>query len=107
MAGCLALNLRLGIEQDAVPLLQRLLGYAGSGLAAEDILRLGDERGGGAPSRKLPALNALYPLLRQLPLALWPDGRVREEALFSFIVVMDELNRLDGGTQRFPAMAGI
>ena len=107
LAGCLALNLRLGIEQDAVPLLQRLLGYASSGIFAEEILRLGEEMGGDSPSRKLPALNALYPLLRQLPLALWPDGRVREEALFSFIVVMDELNRLDGGTQRFPAMAGI
>ncbi|MGY2137284.1 TyeA family type III secretion system gatekeeper subunit [Pseudomonas reactans] len=106
LAGCQALNLRLGIDQDAVHLLQRMLGYAGSGIVADEILRLGQEMGSGSPSRQLAALNALYPLIRQLPLALWPDSRAREEALFRFIVVMDELNRIDGGTKRFPEMAG-
>ncbi|UII72246.1 TyeA family type III secretion system gatekeeper subunit [Pseudomonas sp. HN11] len=106
LADCMAFNLRLGIDQDAVSLLQRLLGYADSGIDAEEILRLGNEMGSGSPSRQLAALNALYPLIRQLPLALWADNRAREETLFSFVVVMDELNRIDGGTQRFPELAG-
>lgn len=63
--------------------------------------------GSGSPSRQLAALNALYPLIRQLPLALWSDSRVREETLFRFVAVMDELNRIDGGTQRFPELAGV
>ncbi|MCR4538184.1 SepL/TyeA/HrpJ family type III secretion system gatekeeper [Pseudomonas sp. 18.1.10] len=106
LAGCLALKLRLGIEQEAVTLLQRLLGYANSGIAAEEILLLGQEMGGSLRPRRLVALNALFPLFRELPMALWPDSRVREETLFTFIALMDELNRSDGGTQRFPNMAG-
>lgn len=106
LAGCLALKLRLGIDQDAVPLLQRLLGYASSGIGGEEVIRLGQEMGSSSRPRRLAALNALFPLVRQLPLSLWADSRVREETLFTFIAVMDELNRIDGGTQRFPEMAG-
>jgi type III secretion protein W len=100
LSGCQALNPRLGIEYDAVTLLQRLLGYAGSGIAAGEILRLGDDLGGGPLDRQLVALNALYPLFQQLPLALWPDSSVRQDTLSSFVAVMDELNRIDGGTKR-------
>ncbi len=100
LAGCVACNQRLRIEDDAVTLLQRLLGYAGSGIAASEILRLGDDLGGGTTTRQLVALNALYPLVQKLPLALWPDSRVREETLISFVAVMDELNCIDGGTKR-------
>ena len=106
LADCLAFNQRLDVDQDAVSLLQRLLGYADSGIAADEILRLGSEMGSGSSSRQLAALNALYPLIRQMPLALWSDDRVREETLFRFVAVMDELNRIDGGTQRFPELPG-
>jgi type III secretion protein W len=51
--------------------------------------------------RQLVALNALYPLIQQLPLALWPDSRVREETLRAFVVVMDELDRIQRGPSRF------
>jgi type III secretion protein W len=45
LAGCQALIQRLSVEHDGVTLLQRLLGYAGSGIAAAEILRLGDDLG--------------------------------------------------------------
>jgi type III secretion protein W len=101
LAGCQALIQRLSVEHDGVTLLQRLLGYAGSGIAAAEILRLGDDLGGGDIVRQLVALNALYPLIQQLPLALWPDSRVREETLRAFVVVMDELDRIQRGPSRF------
>lgn len=106
LAGCLALNQRLGIEQDAVPLLQRLLDYAGSGIAAAEILRLGDELGGGTDPAQLIAINALHALIRQLPLALWSDSRTRDEALLTFIMVMDGLTPVSDGTKGFAAVSG-
>ena len=101
LGGCQALIQRLSIEHDAVELLQRLLGYAGSGIAAGEILRLGDELGGGPSFQQLVSLNALYPVLQQLPLALWPDSRVRQETLICFVAVMDELARIERGPARF------
>lgn len=101
LSGCQALILRLSIGHDGVTLLQRLLGYAGSGIVAAEILRLGDDLAGGDIVRQLVALNALYPLIQQLPLALWPDSRVREETLRVFVVVMDELHRIQRGPSRF------
>jgi type III secretion protein W len=99
-AGCQALIQRLGIGHDAIALLQRLVGYAGTGIAAGEILRLGDDLGGGATARQLVSLNALYPLIQQMPLALWPDSRVRQETLTSFVAVMDELDRIVRGAKR-------
>lgn len=101
LAGCQAMTQRLGVEHDAVSLLQRLLGYAGSGIAAGEVLRLGDDLGGGPLERQLVSLNALYPLFQQLPLALWTDSRVRQETLHGFVVVMDELDRIHRGPTRF------
>ncbi|HCT04073.1 MULTISPECIES: type III secretion system gatekeeper subunit SctW [unclassified Pseudomonas] len=101
LAGCQALTQRLCIEHDAVALLQGLLGYAGSGIEAGEVLRLGDELGGGPLDRQLVSLNALYPLFQQLPLALWTDSRTRQETLQGFLVVMDELDRIHRGPTRF------
>ena len=101
LGGCQALIRRLSIEHDAVELLQRLLGYAGSGIAAGEILRLGDDLGGGLSFQQLVSLNALYPVVQQLPLALWPDSRVRQETLICVVSVMDELARIERGPSRF------
>lgn len=97
LANCEALIERLSIEEDAVDLLQRMLGYASSGIAAAEVTRLSEDMGGGTSQRPLVTLNALYPLIQQLPLALWPDARVRQEALHFFLVVMDELARTESG----------
>ncbi|MGH8450511.1 TyeA family type III secretion system gatekeeper subunit [Pseudomonas sp.] len=106
LAGCHALLQRLGISHDAVALLQRLLAFAGSGIAAAEILRLGEELLGGANTQQLLVLNALYPLFQQLPLALWLDSRVREETLRNFLAVMGELDRVTRGPARFPGELG-
>ncbi|WP_411381266.1 type III secretion system gatekeeper subunit SctW [Pseudomonas sp. MPB26] len=106
LTGCHALIQRLGIQHDAVSLLQRMLSFAGAGITAAEILRIGDELAGGPDARKLVSLNALYPLVQQLPLAIWLDGRVREETLRSFLGVMGELDRLTRSPARFPGEPG-
>ncbi len=107
LSGCNALLQRLGIDHDAVSLLQRLLGYAGAGIAAAEILRLGSDLSGSSNVQQLLALNALYPLVQQLPLAIWLDGRVREETLRGFLTVMGELDRMTRGPARSPGELGI
>ncbi|MGA9700059.1 TyeA family type III secretion system gatekeeper subunit [Pseudomonas sp.] len=97
LSGCLALNQRLGNDYDAVALLQRMLGYASSGLDASEILRLGSDLAGGLTTRQVVILNALYPLIRDLPIALWPDSRMRQSTLDTFLAVMSELDRADRG----------
>ncbi len=52
-------------------------------------------------TQQVVLLNALFPLIRQLPLALWPDSRVRQSALDSFLAVMGELDRVERGPARF------
>lgn len=106
LAGCHALLQRLGINHDAVSLLQRMLSFAGTGITAAEILRIGDELAGGPNAQQLVSLNALYPLVQQLPLALWLDSRVREETLRGFLAVMGELDRIARGPARFPSELG-
>ncbi|WP_338476423.1 type III secretion system gatekeeper subunit SctW [Pseudomonas khavaziana] len=102
LAGCQALVQRLGISLDATSLLQRLLNFAGIGITAAEILQVGDELAGGTDARKLVSLNALYPLVQQMPLAVWTDKRVREEALRIFLAVMGELDRVTRGPAGLP-----
>lgn len=101
LSNCQALIQRLRIEHDAVSLLQRLLGYASTGIAAAEVQLLADDLGRNAPPRHLVSLNAIYPVVQQLPQALWLDGRARQEALNSFLLVMDELARIERGPTRF------
>ncbi len=101
LAGCNALIGRLGIEHDAVGLLQRLLAYAGSGIEAAEVLRLANDLGGSSSLRQVVALQTLYPLLQQLPLALWSDSHVRRDTLARLVVVVDELDRHLRGPTRF------
>ena len=101
LAGCVACKQRLCMEDEAVTLLQRLLGYAGGGIASAEALRLASELGGGPTQQQLVCLNALYPLFQQLPLAVWPDSRARQEALHVLLVVLDELHRTTRPAARF------
>lgn len=101
LGGCHKLIQRLSIEHNAVSLLQRLLGYAGAGIAVDELLRLGDELGGGPLDRQLMSLNALYPLFQQFPLALWSEKRIRLETLQILLTVIDELDRALRGPTRY------
>lgn len=99
-------RLSLSPNHDAVSLLQRLLGYADSGIDAPEILRFGQDLGNGTSTRQVVLLNALYPMTRDLPLDLWPDSRVRDKALDSFLAVLDELGREERGPVKLPGDLG-
>lgn len=100
LAGCNELIGRLGIEHDAVGLLQRLLAYAGGGIEAAEALRLANDLGGVSSLQQLLALQATYPLFKQLPLALWSDNQVRRDTLARLVMVVDELDRHMRGPTR-------
>ncbi len=101
LANCRALILRLGAQEEPVGLLQRLLGYAGSGIESAEVQRLAYDLGGDLSVDQLVCLNSLYPVIQRLPLALWDDSRSRQEALRSFLLVMDEFARVERGRLKF------
>ena len=93
LSSCGLLIQRLKVEHDAVVLLQRLLGYAGGGIACAEVQRLAGDLTGEASTGQLVSLNGIYPMLKSLPLALWRDNRGRQEGLHNVLLVMDELTR--------------
>ena len=99
--GCQKLIEDLKVDHDKVALLQRILGFTGSGLDADGILRLGMELQGNSSALPLLALNALCPVLHDLPLALWLDGRVRADTLRCLRVVIGEQDRATRNPARF------
>ena len=90
------------IEQAAVSLLQRLLGYAGGGIACAEVQRLAGDLSHESSAGQLVSLNGIYPMLKGLPLALWRDNRGRQEGLHNVLLVMDELTR----QEKLPARPG-
>lgn len=100
LSSCRTLIQHLKVEHDAVILLQRLLGYAGNGIAPSEVQRLADELAGVESASQLASLNAVYPVLKTLPMALWRDTRGRQEGLHNFLLVMDEFTRLENGQAR-------
>ncbi|WLH80069.1 MULTISPECIES: type III secretion system gatekeeper subunit SctW [unclassified Pseudomonas] len=97
LSNCESLIRRLNLEQDAVSLLQRLLGYAGTGVAASEVQRLADDLLAAGRPCQLISLNALYPVIQQIPLGIWLDGQTRRDALHNFLLVMDEFARVERG----------
>jgi type III secretion protein W len=89
-----------------VALLQRLLAYSNTGIAAAEIQRLANELGGADVLNQVISLNSVYPVLKSLPLAVWRDTRGREECLNSFLLVMDEYARTERGVRQGMALQG-
>ncbi|OLY75186.1 type III secretion protein [Pseudomonas sp. ATCC PTA-122608] len=94
------------VTRDAVALLQRLLAYSNTGIAAAEIQRLANELGGADVLNQVISLNSVYPVLKSLPLAVWRDTRGREECLNSFLLVMDEYARTERGARHGMALQG-
>jgi len=112
LSNCRSLLERLALtypelSRDAVALLQRLLGYSNTGIAAAEIQRLASELGGADALNQLISLNSVYPVLKSLPLAVWRDNKGREELLNSFLLVMDEYARTERGTRQGIALQGL
>ncbi|QLG91329.1 type III secretion system gatekeeper subunit SctW [Pseudomonas yamanorum] len=87
------------VDRDAVALVQRFLGYASTGIASAEVQRLGRELGGDDSLGQLISLNAIYPLLKSLPMALWRDSKGHQEALHNVKLVMDEYTLIERGTR--------
>lgn len=102
LSSCESLIQRLEVEHDAVVLLQRLLGYAGGGIACAEVQRLAGDLSHESSTGQLVSLNGIYPMLKGLPLALWRDNRGRQEGLHNVLLVMDELTR----QEKLPARPG-
>lgn len=112
LSNCRSLLERLALTypeapRDAVALLQRLLGYSNTGIAAAEIQRLASELGGADALNQLISLNSVYPVLKSLPLAVWRDNKGRDELLNSFLLVMDEYARTERGTRQGIALQGL
>jgi len=86
-------------ELSPVSLLQRLLGYAGTGIDSDEVQSLSRELGGENLSSQLVLLNQVYPLIQRLPLAVWSDRASRQDALQSFLSLMGEHTQSEGIVQ--------
>lgn len=87
------------VEQEAVSLLQRLLGYANTGIDINEVECLIWALGSQSPSSQLTSLNRIYPLVQRLPLAVWADQKSRQDALQVFLKLMDERTYAEGIAQ--------
>lgn len=92
-------------EHTAVFLLQRLLGYASTGIEHNEIQCLSREFGGESPASQLTSLNRLYPLIQRLPLALWSDHTHRQDTLQAFLKLMGECTQAESMGQPTPGLS--
>ncbi|KAA6173050.1 YopN family type III secretion system gatekeeper subunit [Pseudomonas marginalis] len=95
------------LHLDPVGLLQRLLGYAASGLTPHEVKHLARDLGGDEQAHQLSSLGAFFPELKALPLAWWSDARRREEALNSYKQVLFEYATQERGSRHTHTWPGI
>ena len=88
-----------------VSLLQHLLGYASTGIADDEVQRLSRELAGHSLSSQLFSLNQLYPLIQQLPLAVWSDPQSRQDALQAILRRMGEHTQSEGRVPLSPGLS--
>lgn len=102
LGNCEALIQRLNVEQNAVDLLQRFLGYASTGIDSAEVQRLASEFGGTLLGARLRSLNELSREIKALPLAWWLDAQSQASAVKAFKDVMLEWAREERGPLKFP-----
>ncbi|PAU66304.1 SepL/TyeA/HrpJ family type III secretion system gatekeeper [Pseudomonas sp. PIC25] len=91
---------RVGSEDNppgmsAVQLTRRLLRLANAGVFVRDFQNLSHEVIGKEPLKQAPFLNALYPVVNELPVALWKDAKSRQSGLGILRTLMDEQARVE------------
>ena len=94
-------------ELSPVSLLQRLLGYASTGIDSEEVQSLSRQLGGDNLSSQLVSLNQVYPLVQRLPQAIWNDSASRQDALQSFLNLMGEHTQSEGIVQLSPGLSRV
>lgn len=95
------------LHMDPVGLLQRLLGYAASGLTSHEIKHLARDLGGDELAHQLRSLSTFLPELKALPLAWWSDARRRDEALNSYKQVLLEYATQERGLRHTHTWPGL
>ncbi|OEC35413.1 type III secretion protein W [Pseudomonas cuatrocienegasensis] len=96
LKACLALLERLAKKSPdssmtALGMSKRILRFCGNGFFARDLTLLAEETMGRTPNLQPLFFNSLYPLLQNLPLALWKDLKTRQNGLRLLQGLMDEL----------------
>ena len=94
-------------ELSPVSLLQRLLGYASTGIDSEEVQSLSRQLGGDSLSSQLVSLNQVYPLIQRLPLVIWNDPESRQDALQSFLNLMGEHTQSEGIVPLSPGLSRV
>ncbi|NNA69565.1 type III secretion system gatekeeper subunit SctW [Pseudomonas gessardii] len=94
-----ALLLHPELHLDPVGLLQRMLGYAASGLTPHEIRHLARDLGGNDQAHQLSFLSTFFPEIKALPMAWWCDARRREEAVNSYKQVLYEYAMQERGAR--------
>lgn len=77
----------------AVQLTRNLLRLSANGVFVRDFQKLSHEVVGKEPLRQAPFLNALHPVVQELPMPLWKDPKSRQSALGLLRALMDEQAR--------------
>jgi type III secretion protein W len=81
-----------GISRDMTParLTRRLIDLTQSGVYPREFKSLADDTVGQSPLHHSKLFNAVYPLVRDMPLPLWKDGKNRQGALNLMLRMMTE-----------------
>lgn len=81
-----------GMMQDMTPprLTRRLIDFTQGSLYPREVKALSDDTVGSSPLQHVKFLNALYPLVKKMPLPLWKDGESRRGALNLILRMMTE-----------------
>ncbi len=74
----------------AVQLTRNLLRLSTNGVFMRDFQNLSHEVVGKDPLRQAPFLNALHPVVQELPMPLWKDAKTRQSALGLMRTLMNE-----------------
>ncbi len=78
-----------------VQLTRNLLRLSANGVFMRDFQNLSHEAVGKDPLRQAPFLNALHPVVQELPMPLWKDAKTRQSALGLMRTLMDEQARTE------------
>lgn len=82
-------------EMSAPRLTRRLVEFTQSSLYPREVKSLSDDTVGPSPLEHVKFLNALYPLVKEMPLALWRDGESRRSALQLILRMMTEYTQYE------------
>lgn len=91
----------------AVQLTRNLLRLSANGVFVRDFQNLSHEVVGKDPLRQAPFLNALHPVVQELPIPLWKDTKTRQSALGLMRTLMDEQARTERLLQAQSAAAKV